>query len=105
MNSGAMHNEHQPDLRAKTARIEVRSTEQQKQLLEQAAAVYGESLTGFVLSAAIERAIEIIRDATITEVSLRDMERFAEILDQPSEPNEHLTAAAAKYHKRVKSDR
>jgi uncharacterized protein (DUF1778 family) len=73
--------------------------------LERAAAVYGESLTGFVLSAAIERAVEIIRDAAITDVSLRDMERFAEILDTPSEPNERLAAAAEKYRKRVKPDR
>ena len=106
MNTGATQQNNQPDFRTKAARIEVRSTEPQKQLLERAAAVYGESLTGFILSVAIERAIEVIRDATVTELSLRDMERLAEILEEQAEPNEHLKAAAARYREQVReSDR
>jgi len=88
----------------KTARIELRSTEPQKELLERAAALGGESLTSFILSSAIERAWETIRSATVTELSLRDMDRFREILEVDIEPNDALKAAAAAYREVVSSD-
>jgi uncharacterized protein (DUF1778 family) len=89
---------------AKNARLELRSTEKQKQILEIAASVVGQSLTGFVLAAAVERALGIIREHAATTLSLRDWKALQELIANPPAPNNALKAAVARHRKLVRSD-
>ena len=81
----------------KRERLEARITQEQKQLLERAAALAGQSLTDFVISSAHRAAEETIREHEIIRLSPEDSSAFVEALLNPSGPNEHLRAACAAY--------
>ena len=85
----------------KTARLEARSTHTQKSIIEKAAALLGESLSSFLLSTAMRDAIQIIRDHHVTELTLDDWNRFAEILETDSKPNRELTSAKRLHRKHI----
>ena len=74
----------------KTERIEVRLTAEHKALLEEAAALRGQSLSAFVVSEALERARGLQR----TTLTRRDWERFLAIMDREEKPAPALVAAA-----------
>lgn len=63
----------------------MRVSERQERVLRAAADVSGETLTGFVLSVATERAEEILERAQRIEVSGEAFKRFAEALEGPIE--------------------
>ncbi len=96
--------EYMGDSGAKKSRLELRSTEQQKQILEIAAGVVGQSVTGFVLAAAVERALGIIREHAATTLTLRDWETFQQMIADPHKPNKALRSAASRHRKLVRSD-
>jgi uncharacterized protein (DUF1778 family) len=66
-------------------RINMRVSAEQDDLLRQAAAEQGESVTGFVLAAATARARQVIEQAQRIEVSRDAFARFAEALNGPVE--------------------
>lgn len=78
---------------AKTKRIEVRLTPEHKALIEEAAALQGQSLSAFVVSQALEQALR----PRLTMLSRRDWDRFLEIMDREEEPTPALVAAAKKH--------
>jgi uncharacterized protein (DUF1778 family) len=80
----------------KTVRIEVRLTPEHKTLIENAAALHGQSLSAFVVSEVLER----VRQIQFTLLSRRDWERFLEIVDREEEPTPVLVAAARKHPRR-----
>jgi uncharacterized protein (DUF1778 family) len=77
--------------------IDFRLSPQQKELLEQAAATTGQSLTDFATTTLLEKAREVLRLEHALRLSERDARRFLELLDADTEPNEALTNAARRY--------
>jgi uncharacterized protein (DUF1778 family) len=78
-------------------RLEARLTGSQKELLLRAAALRGQSLTDFVVSAASETARGVVRDYDVLELSRRDQVAFAKKLLAPEPANAKLKEAVAEY--------
>ncbi len=83
----------------KTERIEVRLSAAHKALLEDAAALRGQSLSAFVVSEALEQA----RRLRLTVLTRRDWEIVLAVLDGDDEPAPALVEAAQK-HGRSRGD-
>lgn len=77
----------------RTERLDMRLTHEQKDLLERAASLSGQPLTGFALSNLMETAREIVESHHRTVLSRRDADRFLEILASNPEPVPALKAA------------
>ncbi len=86
---------------AKTDRVEARLSPDQRRRIEQAAEFAGESMSSFIVSAAVERADELITAHTATVVPSDYFDQLLAALDEPAEPSPRLTAAA----KRARSQR
>jgi uncharacterized protein (DUF1778 family) len=61
----------------------MRVSERQEQVLRAAADLSGETLTGFVLGVATERAEQVLERAHRIDVSVQAFERFVAALDAP----------------------
>jgi uncharacterized protein (DUF1778 family) len=85
----------------KNARLELRSTHDQKVLIEKAASLMGQSVTSFVLSNVLKDAMEVITKHQITELSLNDWTRFNTVREADLEPNEALVEAMKNHKNRV----
>jgi uncharacterized protein (DUF1778 family) len=75
------------------ARMDFRLSSQTKELIEQAAALTGQTLSDFAISTLAERARQVIQQESVRVLSRRDAERFLTLLDE-TEPNEALRKAA-----------
>jgi uncharacterized protein (DUF1778 family) len=75
-------------------RLEARVTAEDKQLLQEAAAAKGLTLTAFVTSSAREAAIKVLREQHVIELSRKDQRAFAESMLTPDDPNGRLRAIA-----------
>ncbi|MGO9659631.1 MAG: DUF1778 domain-containing protein [Acidimicrobiales bacterium] len=69
----------------RTGRIHMRVSDRQERILRAAAEVTGETLTGFVLAAATERAETVLERAERIDLSAEAFERFVTALDQRGE--------------------
>jgi uncharacterized protein (DUF1778 family) len=79
-------------------RITARVDESTQELLAQAAAITGmTSINSFVLSAAIEKAKQVMALERTLELSQRDVITFIDALDQPATANQRLQQAAERY--------
>lgn len=78
-------------------RLDMRISEDLKDLLQRAADISDQSLTDYVLSRAGEAARRDIREHDVLTLSVRDSARFADLLMNPPEPNEHLLAAERRH--------
>ena len=78
----------------KTERWDVRLSAEHKELLEQAAAISGQSVTSFAISHLLEKAREIIDRHNRTVLTSLDQARFLEILTSDDEPAPALLKAA-----------
>ncbi len=77
-----------------TARVDVETQD----LLTKAAALVGmPSINSFVLSAAVEKAKQIIEREQVLKLSERDAELLAEALDKPASAHPRLKAAFDNY--------
>lgn len=85
-------------------RLETRVTPETKALLQRAAAIRGRSLSDFVVASAQAEAERTVREHDVITLSVRDSRRFAELVLNPPEPNEHLRAAIQLYRSDVASD-
>ncbi len=101
MASGASAHPHHTPRRvipkATRERLDMRISSELKAVLQRAADVRAQSLTDYVLSRAGEAAARDIREHEVLTLSVRDSERFAQLLIDPPEPNEHLLAAARRH--------
>ena len=95
--------EHDPRPSLKSERLMARISSEQKQLLQRAADIRGQTLTEFVVSAAQEAATRAIVDQEVIELSLRDSQAFAEGMLNPAPVNDWLRAAAKRYKKIMNS--
>ena len=83
----------------KTVRFELRLTERQQQLIEQAARMLGfKTSTDYIRQSMHENSSRVIREQAILEIAERDRERFMEELTNPAEPGKALKKAAKRYH-------
>jgi uncharacterized protein (DUF1778 family) len=80
----------------RTGRINVRVSERQERVLRAAADLTGETLTGFLLAAATERAEEVVARAQRIEVSADTFRRFLAALEAPAEDMPTLRRYAKK---------
>lgn len=82
----------------RTERLEARVSQEQKRLLERAAALEGRSITDFVVASAQAAAVEAIQRHEVITLTARDSLAFTLALMQPPAPNEHLRVAAQRHH-------
>jgi uncharacterized protein (DUF1778 family) len=80
----------------RTGRINLRVSERQERVLRAAADLTGETLTGFMLAAATERAEEVVARAQRIEVSADAFRRFLAALEAPAEDMPTLRRYAKK---------
>jgi uncharacterized protein (DUF1778 family) len=81
-----------------TARVDVDTQE----LLTKAAALTGmSSINSFVLSAAIEKAKQVIEREQALKLSRADAILLMDALDRPATPNVKLKAAAERYESKI----
>ena len=85
-------------------RLETRVNPETKARLQRAAAIRGRSLSDFVLASAQQEAERTIREHDVIVLSVRDSQRFAELVLNPPEPNEHLRMAMQAHRSSVASD-
>ncbi|EGM76831.1 MAG: DUF1778 domain-containing protein [Gammaproteobacteria bacterium] len=83
-------------------RITARVDSETQNLLAKAAAITGvSSINSFVLSAAVEKAKQIIEREQKLKLSERDALLLMEALDNPASVHTHLAAAFARYEGKV----
>jgi uncharacterized protein (DUF1778 family) len=75
-------------------RINIRVAPEQEARIRAAAEANGESLTGFLLAAAITRAEEVLKRESRITVDLATFQRFVAALDQPPKPMPTLSRYA-----------
>jgi uncharacterized protein (DUF1778 family) len=85
----------------KTARLEARVTEEQKELFAKAATLLGRSLSDFVVTCVYEIATRTVREHEVMTLSARDREIFVSALLNPPEPGARLRKAARRYKEHV----
>jgi uncharacterized protein (DUF1778 family) len=78
-------------------RIEVRCTEQQREIIDRAVDLSGRSITDFVLDAVQDAAMKTIKEFEVMKLSARDSAALAQALLNSPEPNAALRAAAERY--------
>ncbi len=78
-------------------RFDIRLPANAKQMLMQAADISGNTLTGLVLNAALDKAREILHSHQHFILNAEEWRRFADTLDNPPEPNDALQAAWRDY--------
>jgi uncharacterized protein (DUF1778 family) len=79
------------------ARFAARVSPEQKALFEQAAALYNQSVSQFVISSALRAAEQAIREYEVLTLSARDSLAVMEELLHPKPPGPWLRQAAERY--------
>jgi uncharacterized protein (DUF1778 family) len=82
------------------ARLDFRLNRQMKEVIEQAAAVSGQSVSDFAVSALYRTAKEVLEREQTTRLSNRDRDVFLAMLDSDAKPNETLKRAVKRYKSR-----
>ncbi len=82
---------------SRSERLDARLTAEQKAILERAAAAVGNTLSGFVVQAALASAQEVLLRQELLVLSARDSRALAEALASPPGPTEALLRAARAY--------
>lgn len=68
----------------KSARINVRLSERQRELIHDAAEVTGTSMSEFILVPAIERAANVLASEQVTRLNAEVAEKFVGWIDEPA---------------------
>jgi uncharacterized protein (DUF1778 family) len=82
----------------KSERVEARVSADERGRIERAAATAGLSVSAFMVGAAVERADEVIAEATATSVPADYFDALLAALDEP-EPAPRLAKAARRAHR------
>lgn len=88
---------------AKSARIETRVSQEQKELIERAAAVSGRTVSDFVLTHVEVAAKKIIEEYAKLQLDQSQSLILVNALLTPKKPNKNLKLAMDEYRKRVES--
>ena len=76
-------------------RINLRATREAKQVIEQAAALTGTTLSAFMLQHAYEKALNLIEQQQRITLNTADWERLNQALENPAKANDELKALLA----------
>lgn len=82
---------------AKTARIELRAEPEQEERIRAAARLVNQSMTSFIVTAAVEKADEVIATWSTTTVSAEFFDELLAALDTPAQSNVALNKAARRH--------
>ncbi len=74
----------------KDARIEFKTTKDIKSLLQEASNAMGMDLSSFLISTAVQRAKEIVKEENILTLSRQEWKDLQEILDKPQKATEEF---------------
>ena len=85
----------------RTARLEARVTDEQKSLLQRAAALTGRSLSDFIVTSAQEAAVRTIHDYELVRLTVDERTAFVTALLNPPAPSERLKKAAKTYKQKA----
>ena len=94
----------QPEKPKKTARLEVRVTEEYKKNIETAAYLRGQNMTEYVLDVLAEAANKTIRQHQILELTKKDIDSFVEALLKPSVPTEQAISDTQWYKQTINNN-
>lgn len=86
-----------PRTRVRNERLETRVTAEQKNLIEQAAALQGRSVTDFVLTSVQDAARRAIEEHQRLNLSVRDSQAFVDALLSPPPVNDRLRDTVRRY--------
>ena len=89
---------------AKTERLEVRASPEQKALLQYAAELEGRSLSDFVIRSAERAAQQLVRKRRVIKLSAADSVSFVEALLNPQTAGAELRRGADQYKTLMASD-
>jgi uncharacterized protein (DUF1778 family) len=78
-------------------RLDLRLAEDEKNEIDQAAALAGSTTSAFVRQAILLAARETIRAHTTIRLTPEDGRRFVEAINDPPEPNENLRALVREF--------
>jgi uncharacterized protein (DUF1778 family) len=84
-------------------RFDLRIAHEDKELIEHAATLSGQTLSAFIKSVALREARAMIDGVARTKLTMRDQQRFVEVVMSESEPTESLRAAASRSRSRLNS--
>ena len=85
----------------KQERLEARVTRQQKQLIAEAAALRGTSVTAFLVASAQDAATRAIKDHQLLSLHGEAHEVFVNAVLNPPTPNEAARKAARRYRQQI----
>lgn len=74
----------------KTNRIDIRLSDQDKEMIEKAAAYSRQSVSSYIISVVIKQAQLDLKENDILYLSNKDRDFILNLLDNPQEPNKHL---------------
>ena len=84
------------------ARLNFRLSSELKETIEEAAALTGQTVSDFAISALLVNARRVIQEHDQTVLSNRDRDAFIALLDDKRDrPNKALAAAARRYKKQL----
>ena len=84
-------------------RVNLRISDAAKRRIEQAASVEGKTVSGFIISSALEHAEKAIERHETMALGREDARRFFEAVANPPAPNDKLRAAMDEHRWRVDS--
>ncbi|MFO0978781.1 MAG: DUF1778 domain-containing protein [Planctomycetaceae bacterium] len=87
----------------KSARIEARVSQEQKELIERAAAFSGRTVSDFVLAHAELAAKKLIEEREKLQLDQAQSRMLVDALLAPGKPNRKLKGAMARHRKQVQS--
>lgn len=93
-----------PDKPKKTARLEVRVTEDYKKNIETAAYLRGQNMTEYVLDVLAEASNKTIRQHQILELAKKDINSFVDALLNPPTPTEQAMNDADWYKQTINNN-
>lgn len=85
----------------KPERLNIRTTLEQKLLIERAAKLSQQTTSQFVLQSVLDSAREKIKEQEVIMLNELESKRFLDLLDNPPEPNLALVSAVTLYKKKV----
>lgn len=81
----------------KSERIDLRLTQEVKDLLTRAAQLARQPLSTFLIESAYEKANQLISEQEQLRLSNEERDKFLALLDNPPQPNETAQAAMRKF--------